>query len=87
MADWLVAALPAAVTGLLSLWGVYASNRKSAAVNDYRMEQIEKSIGKMEQKLEQKQDKHNAMTERMYKLEGRMDEAEHDIRDIKSKIA
>ena len=83
MADWLVAALPAAVTGLLSLWGVYASNRKSAAVNDYRMEQIEKSIGK----LEQKQDKHNAMIERMYKLEGRMDEAEHDIRDIKSKIA
>ena len=83
MADWLMAALPAAVTGLLSLWGVYASNRKSAAVNDYRMEQIEKSIGK----LEQKQDKHNQMIERMYKLEGRMDEAEHDIRDIKNKIA
>ena len=83
MADWLMAALPAAVTGLLSLWGVYASNRKSAAVNDYRMEQIEKSIGK----LEQKQDKHNAMIERMYKLEGRMDEAEHDIRDIRQKTA
>ena len=83
MADWLMAALPAAVTGLLSLLGVYASNRKSAAVNEYRMEQIEKSIGK----LEQKQDKHNQMIERMYKLEGRMDEAEHDIRDIKSKIA
>ena len=81
LADWMVAAIPAAVTGLLSLWGVYASNRKSAAVNDYRMEQIEKSIGK----LEQKQDKHNQMIERMYSLEGRMTEAEHDIKDLKQR--
>ena len=69
----------AVITGLLSLWGVYISNRKSAAVNEYRMELIEKSIGK----LEQKQDKHNQMIERLYKLEGRMDEAEHDITELK----
>ena len=30
--------------------------------------------------------KHNECIERTYKLEGRMNEAEHDIRDIKAKI-
>ena len=72
MADWLVAMIPAAVTGLLSLWGVYAANRKSAALMAYRLEQ-----------LEHKQDVHNGMIERMYKVEGRLTEAEHDIRDLK----
>lgn len=39
------------------------------------------------QELEKKQDKHNSMIERMFQLEGRMTEAEHDIRDIKQRIA
>ena len=39
------------------------------------------------QELEKKQDKHNSMIERTYKLEGRMTEVEHDIRDIKQRIA
>lgn len=39
------------------------------------------------QELERKQDKHNSMIERTYKLEGRMTEVEHDIRDIKQHIA
>ena len=29
----------------------------------------------------------NNMVERTYKLEGRMDEAEHDIRDLKGRVA
>ena len=33
--------------------------------------------------LEKKQDKHNQLIERTFHLEGRMNEAEHDIRDIK----
>ena len=36
--------------------------------------------------LEEKVNKHNKLIERTYKLEGRMTEAEHDIRDIKTKI-
>jgi len=35
-------------------------------------------------KLEEKVEKHNRIIERTFKLEGRMDEAEHDIRDLKS---
>ncbi|MGM0169050.1 hypothetical protein IGI39_003366 [Enterococcus sp. AZ135] len=34
-------------------------------------------------KLEEKVEKHNNLIERTYKLEGRMNEAEHDIRDMK----
>ena len=38
------------------------------------------------QELEKKQDKHNEVIERTFKLEGRMTEVEHDIRDIKNRI-
>jgi hypothetical protein len=68
--------LSAVITGLLSLAGVYLANRKSAALMAYRMEQLEKKV-----------DKHNQVVERTYRLEGRLDEAEHDIRDIKGRIA
>jgi hypothetical protein len=66
------------VVGLLSLagtligtlGGIIASNKLTV----YRI-----------QKLEEKVDKHNTMIERTYKLEGRMDEAEHEIRDLKQR--
>ena len=61
-----------AVTGGLALLGVYFSNRKSSALISYRIEQLEK-----------KQDAHNNMIERMYKVEGRVTELEHDYRDMK----
>lgn len=64
----------AVITGLLSLAGVYLANRKSTALIAYRLEQ-----------LEHKQDVHNGMIERMYKVEGRLTEAEHDIRDLKTR--
>ena len=37
------------------------------------------------ERLEEKVNKHNNIIERTYRLEGRMDEAEHDIRDLKGK--
>lgn len=62
----------------------YAANRKgakeasetNAKLIAYRLEQLEK-----------KQDKHNSVIERMIHLEGRVTEVEHDIRDIKGRIA
>ena len=39
------------------------------------------------QKLEEKVDKHNRIVERTFQLEGRMNEAEHDIRDLKGRVA
>ena len=75
MNDVWIALIPSVVTGLLSLLGVYLANRKSAALMEYRMKM-----------LEQKVDKHNNLVERTYQLEGRMNEAEHDIRDLKGKL-
>lgn len=59
-------------SGLGSLIGVIASSK----LTQYRI-----------QKLEEQVSKHNNMIERTYKLEGRMDEAEHDIRDLKGRVA
>ena len=75
MLDSILAAL---ITGVLSLLGVYIANRRSAAVLEYRL-----------QMLEEKQDKHNAVIERTYKLEDRanlleekMKVANHRIEDL-----
>lgn len=76
MTDAILAALTAVVVGILSLIGNYMSNRKSQALIAYRIEQ-----------LEQKVDKHNKVVERTYLLEGRMNEAEHDIRDLKGRAS
>jgi hypothetical protein len=46
------------LTALLSFLGVYISNRKSAAVMEYRIKQLETKV-----------DKHNNVIERTYKLE------------------
>ena len=54
-----------------SLLGVLATQK----LTQYRLSQLEDKVNK-----------HNNLIERTYKLEGRMDEAEHDIRDIKNRI-
>ncbi len=61
------------LTGTLigTFGGIMAANR----LTTYRLSQFEKKV-----------EKHNSVMERTYKLEGRMTEAEHDIRDIKNKI-
>lgn len=67
----IVAILSLAGTLAGSLFGILAANKLS----NYRIE-----------KLEEKVNKHNQIVERTYKLEGQMTEAQHDIRDIKSKL-
>ena len=69
--DW-GSIVPALITGLLSLTGVYFANRKSSALIEYRLKELEKKV-----------DRHNQVVERTYQLEGRMNEVEHDIRDLK----
>ncbi len=67
----IVALLGFAGTLLGSLFGVLAAQK----LTQYRLSQLEEKVNK-----------HNNLIERTYKLEGRMDEAEHDIRDIKNRI-
>ena len=53
-----------------SLGGVLVSSR----LTTYRLEQLEKRV-----------QAHNSLIERTYKLEGEMLEAQHDIRDLKTR--
>lgn len=63
-----VALLGFAGTLLGSLFGVLAAQK----LTQYRLEQLEEKVNK-----------HNNLIERTFKLEGRMNEAEHDINDLK----
>ena len=71
--DWatIIAAL---LTAAASLLGVYLANRKSAALIEYRMQQLEEKVNK-----------HNQIVERTYKLEGQMTEVQHEITDLKNR--
>lgn len=56
-------------TCLGSLMGILTSNR----LTNYRIEQLEKKV-----------QAHNNIVERTYKLEGEMQEVQHEIRDLKT---
>ena len=68
---------PEIVVALLSLIGTLAGSLlgvlASSSLTRYRIEQLEKKVAA-----------HNSIVERTYKLEGRMTEVEHDVRDLKN---
>lgn len=64
----LVALLGFAGTLVGSLFGVLAAQK----LTQYRLGQLEEKVNK-----------HNNLIERTFKLEGQMQEAEHDIQDLK----
>lgn len=68
----LAAAISAAVTLAVCLIQNHAQNEKTRALLDYRLGELEK-----------KQDKHNHMVERTFKLEGKVDELCHEVVDLK----
>ena len=72
MSDAWVAIITGAISAIVSLIGIIAANKKNTALISYRIGELEK-----------KQDKHNSMIERVYTLEGKMQEVEHDIADLK----
>ena len=65
--DW-TAVLGFAGAVIGSLGGILAANK----LTDFRLK-----------RLEDKVDKHNNLIERMYVVEGKVTEIEHDIRDLK----
>ena len=79
-----IAALISVVGSIIVAMISFYANRKGAKEAS---ETNAKLIAYRIQELEKKQDKHNSTIERMFQLEGRMTEAEHDIRDIKQRIA
>lgn len=66
------AVLVALISGLCTLVGSLAGVMATTSVTSYRLKRLEDEVGK-----------HNRIIERTYRLEGRMDEVEHDVRDLK----
>ena len=66
------AAITAVVTLAVCLITNHAQAEKTRALIDYRVSELEK-----------KQDKHNNLIERTFKLEGQMNEVCHEIQDLK----
>lgn len=68
--------IAAVISGLVTLTVCLVNNRteaeKTRALLDYRLTELEK-----------KQDKHNQVMERTYKLQGEMLEVQHEIQDLK----
>ena len=92
------AVIVAIITGCISLLGAWLSARKSTQDMFAKLDkQSELSDAKLDKEiavvkteissLSKRVNVHNNMIERMYKLEGRVDEAEHDIRDIKARAS
>ena len=71
MIDWTTLAV-AGMSLLGTLAGTFGGILVSNKLTTYRIEQLEKKVAA-----------HNNVVERTYKLEGRMQEAEHDIRELK----
>ena len=65
----IVALLGFAGTLLGSLFGVLAAQK----LTQYRLAQLEEKVNK-----------HNNLIERTYRLEGQMEECQHDIKDLKA---
>ena len=68
----LASAITGAVTLVVCLITNHAQAEKTRALIDYRVMQLEK-----------KQDKHNNLMERTFRLEGKMDEVVHEVIDLK----
>ena len=94
MSDTIIVALIALLGTVVTVW---AANRHTLAELDKKSEL---SDAKLDAKLERHQavtdtkieeltrkvEKHNNMIERTFQLEGRMNEAEHEIRDLKGRV-
>lgn len=68
----LAAVVSGVVTLVVCLITNHAQAEKTRALIDYRVSELEKKV-----------DKHNNVVERTYKLEGQMQECQHEILDLK----
>lgn len=66
------AVLVALISGLCTLLGSLGGVIATSSLTSYRLKKLEDEVSK-----------HNKVVERTFRLEGRMDEAEHELRDLK----
>lgn len=63
----------ALISGACTLVGSLAGVMATASVTSFRLKRLEEEVSR-----------HNRIVERTFRLEGRMDEVEHDVRDLKA---
>ena len=78
------AIIAAAITGGLSLIGVIISNLLTAKKNETNLKVSQAVMDTKLDALRAEVNKHNNVIERTFKLEGRVTEVEHDVRDLKA---
>ena len=69
----IAAAISGAVTLAVCLITNHAQQEKTRALMEYQLKQLEAKV-----------EKHNNVIERTFKLEGQMEECQHDIKDLKA---
>lgn len=95
MSDTIIVAALGLLGTIITVW---AANRHTLAELEKRSELSDARIdAKLDRhqavtdtkidELTRKVEKHNSMIERTYQLEGRMTEVEHDIKDLKGRVA
>lgn len=95
MSETIIVALVSLAGTVITVW---AANRHTLAELDKKSELSDAKIdAKLERhqavtdtkidELTRKVERHNNMIERTYQLEGRMNEVEHDIRDLRGRTA
>ena len=65
--------LVALISGVCTLLGSLGGVMATSSLTSYRLKRLEDEVSK-----------HNRLVERTFRLEGRMDEVEHDVRDLKA---
>ena len=66
------AILVAVISGVCTLLGSLGGVMATSSLTSYRLKRLEDEVGK-----------HNKVIERTFRLEGRMDEVEHEVHDLK----
>lgn len=64
--------LVAIISGICTLLGSLGGVMATGSLTNYRIKRLEDEVSK-----------HNRIIERTFRLEGRMDEVEHEVRDLK----
>lgn len=64
--------LVAIISGVCTLLGSLGGVMATGTLTSYRIKRLEDEVSK-----------HNRIIERTFRLEGRMDEVEHEVRDLK----
>ena len=73
--DYIIPIIVAVITGVFALLGNYFANRKSAAIMEYRLEQLEKKV-----------EVHNNLIDRTYRLEESTAIQEEKIKSATSRL-